>query len=169
LYHQGLEPLQERVLYFDSDSVIYTKLNSTSSEEKDLQVGNYLGDFTNELDPDDYITKFIASAPKSYGYITKLGKTNMKVKGFTLSFRNKNILNFEKMKDMIIKYVDNFDPTDKAELTDDFNIQRTKKRKLQSRVLRKDFSINYDKRQIRIPEKDFNNQVISIVSQPWGF
>jgi hypothetical protein len=100
----------------------------------------------------------------------------MKVKGFTLSFRNKNILGFEKMKDMIIKYVDNFDPTDKAELTDDFNVLRNKKRKLQSRVLRKDFSINYDKRQIRIPEKDFIQtqngfefKIVSIVSQPWGF
>jgi hypothetical protein len=84
----------------------------------------------------------------------------MNVKGFTLSFRNKNILSFEKMKCMIIKYVD-------------FNIQRTKKRKLQSRVLRKDFSINYDKRQIRIPVKvyDFNaeEKIVSIVSQLWGF
>jgi hypothetical protein len=68
LYNEGLEPLQERVLYFDTDSVIYTKsMNSVSSNEKDLQVGNYLGDFTNELEPDDYITKFAASAPKSYG------------------------------------------------------------------------------------------------------
>jgi hypothetical protein len=179
LYNDRLEPLQERVLYFDTDSVIYTKKKlmglPDEKEEIDLPVGKYLGDFTNELKPKgDYITKFVASAPKSYGYITKSGKTSMKVKGFTLSFRNKNILGFEKMKDMIIKYVDNFDPKDKAELTDDFNILRTKKRKLQSRVLRKDFSINYDKRQIRKPVKvqtqnDFEFKIVSIVSQPWGF
>jgi hypothetical protein len=138
-------------------------------EEIDLPVGNYLGNFKNEL-KDDSITKFVASAPKSYGYITKEGKTSMKVKGFTLSFRNKNLLGFEKMKEMVINYIDDDDNfEDKVELTDDFNVQRNKKRKLESRVLRKDFSINYDKRQLRKPVRDNEGKIVSIISQPWGF
>jgi len=48
-----IEPLGERALYFDTDSV---------------PIGNYMGDMTNELKdygPDSYITEFVSLGPKN--------------------------------------------------------------------------------------------------------
>ena len=42
-------------------------------------LGDYLGDLTNELDDDVYITTFVSGGPKNYAYQTKNGKTTCKV------------------------------------------------------------------------------------------
>ena len=55
-----LEQLQQRVLYFDTDSVIYT----AKPDQPDIPLGDYLGDMTNELDDDDFITEFTSAGPK---------------------------------------------------------------------------------------------------------
>ena len=62
--YDALDTLKERVLYFDTDSVIYTKKPAESS----IPTGNYLGEFTNELDEGDHITEFGAAGPKNYAY-----------------------------------------------------------------------------------------------------
>lgn len=49
-----LNKLKKDVLYFDTDSIIYST-NGTN----DPQLGNYLGDFTDELDG-EVITKFVS-------------------------------------------------------------------------------------------------------------
>ena len=51
-----LDLLQERVLYYDTDSVIYVH----EPGKPDPPLGDYLGDLTDELDPGDYITTFIS-------------------------------------------------------------------------------------------------------------
>ena len=51
-----LELLQQRVLYFDTDSIIYT----SKPGEWNPPLGDYLGELTNELDDDDYITTFVS-------------------------------------------------------------------------------------------------------------
>ena len=88
-----LECLQTRVLYFDTDSIIFT------SEPDDWMpaLGDYLGELTNELDDNDYITTFVSGGPKNYAYQTKNGKTTCKVRGFTLNFRGSQKLNFSTM------------------------------------------------------------------------
>ena len=80
--YEALDVLQEQVLYYDTDSVIY-KWKPNGPE---LPLGQYLGQFTNELDePNDYITEFISGGAKNYAYRTKQGKTDCKVRGFTLN------------------------------------------------------------------------------------
>ena len=74
-----LDLLQERVLYYDTDSVIY--VHKTGKPE--LPLGNYLGELTDELNG-DYITTFISGGPKNYAYCTKNGKTDTKIRGITL-------------------------------------------------------------------------------------
>ena len=49
--YEALDQLQERVLYFDTDSVIFKGLPG----EKPLPLGDYLGDFKNELNEGDTI------------------------------------------------------------------------------------------------------------------
>ena len=67
LYEQ-LHKLNERVLYFDTDTVIF----KTSGEEKP-ELGEYLGDFKNELNESDTIIEFASRGPKNYGYQTRQG------------------------------------------------------------------------------------------------
>lgn len=52
LYQEGLEPTQ--VLYFDTDSIIYSR----HPRQPSLSLGDYLGDFTDELKNGDHIIEF---------------------------------------------------------------------------------------------------------------
>ena len=89
-----LERLQMRTLYFDTDSVIFT----SRAGEWVPPLGDYLGELTNELDDEDYITTFVSGGPKNYAYQTKNGKTICKVRGFTLNYRGSQKLNFSSMR-----------------------------------------------------------------------
>lgn len=84
------EQLQQRVLYFDTDLVIYTLQPS----EPDIPLGDYLGDMTDELEGDNHIVDFTSAGPKNYGYQTKNGKVCCKVCGFTLNVRGSQQLNY---------------------------------------------------------------------------
>ncbi len=70
-----LEKLGDRVLYYDTDSVIY--LDRPTDYYKP-PLGDYLGDMTDELDG-DHIIEFASGGPKAYGFITPKGKTMIKV------------------------------------------------------------------------------------------
>lgn len=78
--YQALEVLGDRVLYMDTDSVIYV----AKDDEQPLKRGPFLGDLTSELDGDDYITEFYSTGPKCYTYVTKKGKRETKLKGFSI-------------------------------------------------------------------------------------
>ncbi len=67
--YSELNRLQDCVLYFDTDSIIYiTRENDTNEPE----TGVYLGEFTNELDADEYITEFVCAGLKNYAFKTKV-------------------------------------------------------------------------------------------------
>ena len=97
-----LEKLQQRVLYFDTDSVLYT----VKPHEKTLPLGNYLGELTNEI-PVGYIGEFVSSGPKIYAFKVvnrKGGNYNVvKCKGFSLSARTCKKINFNSIKNMVLK------------------------------------------------------------------
>ena len=69
-----LELLQKQVLYFDTDSVIY----SWTPGQPRVPLGDYLGEMTDELEGDT-ILKFVSGGPKNYGYKTVSGKVCCKV------------------------------------------------------------------------------------------
>ena len=99
--YNALDILQKRVLYMDTDSVIYTQ----KPTESIIPTGNYQGEFTNELEDGDHITEFIAAGPKNYAYITKNGKQCCKVRGFTLNERGQKILHFTSIKDLVLNEI----------------------------------------------------------------
>ena len=92
--YAALEQLQERVLYYDTDSVIF--LQDEGQPNPDL--GNYLGDFTSELSKDEYIEEFVSGGPKNYGYTTNQGHVECKVRGFRLNSEGKTQLNYDVMR-----------------------------------------------------------------------
>ena len=90
--YEGIKQLQpKQVLYFDTDSLIY----HWKPGQPELPLGNYLGEFTNELEPGDHILEFAAAGPKNYAYKTHMGKTECKVRGFSLNSRGQQQLNFD--------------------------------------------------------------------------
>ena len=56
-----LERLQTRVLYFDTDPVIFT----SQPNEWMPPLGDYLGELTSEFDDDDHITTFVSGGQKT--------------------------------------------------------------------------------------------------------
>lgn len=103
LYREGLSKLEpEQTLYFDTDSIIC----KCKEGERELPLGDCLGEFTNELDdPEDHIVEFASAGPKNYGYRTAQGKVCCKVRGFSLNARGSEQLNFETLKENVINEV----------------------------------------------------------------
>ena len=99
--YSALETLQERVLYYDTDSVIY----KWRPGQVEIPLGVFLGDFTDETDGDPII-EFASGGAKNYGYETRGGKVECKVRGFSLNYRNKLLLNFYALRDNILKELD---------------------------------------------------------------
>ena len=91
--YEALELLGECVLYYDTDCVIYLE----EEGQPNPVLGNYLGEFTSELD-DDTIEEFVSGSPKNYGYQTKNGHVECKVRGFRLNSEGKTQLNYDVMR-----------------------------------------------------------------------
>ena len=72
--YAALDMLQKRVLYTDTNSVIFSSL----PHEINPPLDDFLGDFKDELGEDDFITEFASRGPKNYGYFTKKEKKNAK-------------------------------------------------------------------------------------------
>ena len=94
------------MLYYDTDSVIY----KWRSGQVEIPLGVFLGDFTDEVEGDPII-EFASGGAKNYGYETRGGKVECKVRGFSLNCRNKLLLNFYAVRDNILQELE--DPQDK--------------------------------------------------------
>ena len=95
--YEALGVLQEQVGYYDTDSVNYR----WKAGQPSIPIGVFLGEMTDELEG-DVIIEFVSGGAKKYGYITRSGKTECKVRGFTLNVRGKEVLNFNTMKANIL-------------------------------------------------------------------
>jgi len=98
--YEYLENLQHQVLYFDTDSVVY----SHQPGQPDITPGNYLEEMTDELEGDHTVeftsvhtVEFTLLGSKNYGYITNAEKKCCKVRGFTLNVQGSRQLNYDVM------------------------------------------------------------------------
>ena len=148
--YSALDVLTERVLYYDTDYVIY---RCKPGEEK-LPLGRFLGEFTDELRGDP-IVEFVSGGVKNYGHLTRSGKTECKVHRFSLNYAALQKLNYQTMKDNILQELD--DPQEKRRdinITIDDYFERheaTKKIKLTTRV--KKYGLVFDKQVIVRPTR----------------
>ncbi|XP_071151541.1 uncharacterized protein [Mytilus edulis] len=151
-----LEQLGQRVLYADTDSIVFT----VKEGEWEPSLGDYLGDLTDEV-PENKITHFVTGGPKNYAY--KLHKpddrgnqTICKVRGVTLNYKNALSINFETVREMVT----NGSQDDKITVWDENKITRDKQntRIITSRES-KDYKIVFDKRVIT--EK--------FITKPYGY
>lgn len=143
--YSELEKLESQVLYYDTDSVIY----SWREGQTKIPTGVFLGDMTDELGG-DIITEFGSAGPKSYCYTTQGGKSECKNKGTKSSFEINQILNCQSMMNHI-----------KRELTDTQQQRRLMEISIKNHFVRdntqktvslinliKIFGVNWDKRVI---------------------
>ena len=145
-----LDTLQQQVLYYDTDSVIY----KWSPGQSKIATGDFLGDMTDELEG-DVIDEFVSGGAKNYGYKTRGGKYECKVRGFTLNVRGSQVLNYQTMKANILAELD--DPADERRLipvTNPNHFKRdntAKSIKLVEQV--KKYGLVFDKRVIDVATK----------------
>ena len=92
-----MHTVKQQVLYYDTDSVIYR----WSPGQPIIPIGDYLGEMTDELEG-DVTVEFVSRGAKNYGYRTRNGKVECKVRGFTLNHRGAAGLNFDTMKRNIL-------------------------------------------------------------------
>jgi len=96
--YEELFKIGDRILYFDTDSIIF--ISTPNCYEPEL--ADYLGKFTNEIKENNFIMEFVSAGPKNYGYKLNNGKTSCKIKGFSVNFIASESLNFESMKDIVL-------------------------------------------------------------------
>lgn len=92
-----IEKLDDRVLYFDTDSVIYIERLGQWCPP----CGSFLGELKSELNQDDSIIEFASAGPKNYAYKTKKGESVVKVRGITLTHEIESLVNIETIKKII--------------------------------------------------------------------
>ena len=98
--YKELYKLGERVLYCDTDSIIY----EYDKELYNTDEGNSLGEW--ELEDDGNIKEFVGLAPKTYGYITLNNKVNCKCKGISLNYGNIEHFNYDSLKKLVLGETD---------------------------------------------------------------
>jgi len=164
-----LEQLGDRVLYFDTDSVIYV----TRPGETELPIGEFMGELTDELSefgPNATISEFVAAGPKNYSYkVTDIDGNVIggccKVKGLTLNAHNSSLVNFEKMKELVMNKAlkdiegEAVPESDQCVVLSEKRITRTKDHTVVTQTQQKTWRVVYDKRQIQ-PD---------LSTLPWGY
>ena len=142
LFHE-LEQLGDRVLYYDTDSIVYVE-RANAPDEYRPSLGDYLGELTDEVDGHN-ILSFVSGGPKNYAYKLDNGKTVCKVKGITLNYNNSQIINYDVMRYMVT----NIGNDDAASVSTKNQYQITrdiKHQRIMTKSFEKQYKVVYDKR-----------------------
>ena len=88
-------------MIFLKDSCIFTHKEG----EYEPVLGDYLGEFTNEIDKKkgSYIREIVASAPKAIAYVYDTGVSHAICKGIAINNVAKLKINFESMKEIVLE------------------------------------------------------------------
>ena len=150
MLYNKLDYLNEKVSYFDTDSIIYV-----DDGTKNVKTGDMLGNMTDELSGKG-ITNFVSTEPKSYNF--KYGDDDEKSasKGFTLNHENSGILNHNSISKIVRKQIRELTIVNKNKIT-------RKNREIVNEYCEKVFKLRYDKRVIK--QADENH----IDTLPYGY
>ena len=136
MLYDKLDYLNEKVLYFDTDSIIYADDNT-----KNIKTGDMLGDMTDEISGKG-ISSFVSTGPKSYSFKYGNGEQKSAIKGFTLNHENNNLLNHDSLSKIVKKQIR------KITIVNE-NVITRKNREIVNKYCEKIFKFGYDKRVIK--------------------
>ena len=160
--------LKHRVLYFDTDSVIFS-YKKGSSEFCPI-INSNLGGMTDELSCNEvgcskanvcsghYIKEMTNLGPKNYGYKLNTSEVFVKARGFTLDHRASLILTFEVMKQKLMAWINN-EKSDDVIIQKDSILRDKWKVLVFNKLVSKRYSMVFNKR------KALKN----LTSVPWGY
>ena len=149
-----MQRLGDRVLYHDTDSIIF----SVKEGEYSPPLGSYLGQLTDELTCKElgcrrtycsghWIEEFVSCGPKNYSFRVNSGEVVCKVRGFSLNYKSSLILNFNSMKEALVGWKKN---KPKELITVKTELCRSKNnREVFNRVIAKHYGVVYDKRVVK--------------------
>ena len=149
-----MQRLGDRVLYHDTDSIIY----SVKEGEYNPPLGSYLGQLTDELSCKElgcskenctghWIEEFVSCGPKNYSFRVNTGEVVCKVRGFSLNYKSSLILNFNSMKEALLGWKMK---KPKELITVKTELCRSKnERTVFNRVIAKHYGVVYDKRIVK--------------------
>ena len=145
--------LGRRVLYHDTDSVIFTYFPLEWKPTTD----QYLGDLTDELSCKElgcggcvkghWITDFISCGPKNYAFKTNTGEVVCKVRGFSLNYNASQTINLESMKESLIAWKNNKEGPDLVTVKS-MILRKKLNAVIYSSKMEKKYSVVYNKRAI---------------------
>jgi hypothetical protein len=133
-----LDQLQERVLYYDTDSVIFVD----KPDEPEPSLGPYLGQLTNEL-KEGHITTFISGGPLNCCYKTSTNKVETKIRGITLNCTAMQKVNFDVIRSLVYLHA-KCNVTGQVTVDIPLKITRnTRTKNNETKRMRKDYRIVY--------------------------
>jgi len=105
LLNRYVDRMRENAIYCHTDSVIYIQ---PRDEPALIETGDKFGDMTSELRPSEFIFEFLSVRSKNYAYRVMTGGTDekklvCKVRGITLNYNASKLVNFEHIKDTILR------------------------------------------------------------------
>ena len=116
----------------------------------DNRLGYFKDEITDEYGPGKYITEFVSGGPKYYAYKVNDGSIKSKIKARDSSFNSLQKLNFDTVKDFILKSV--FEGKTDNQIKYDhlqFKINKYDK-SITIEPVKKSYNFTYDKRKIII-------------------
>ena len=161
-----MRKLDNRVLYYDTDSIIF----SAKDDEYIPPLREYLGHLTNELICKDFackiteckghwIEEFISCGQKNYTFRLNTGEIVCKVRGFCLNHRHRSslIINFQTMKKALFAWMKK-EPVELVTVKTEL-VRNKYDPKIVNRTVSKKYSVVYDKRKV-LPD---------LTTLPFGF
>jgi len=165
LYNKLLEPLGDRVCYYDTDSCIFAH-NDVDEIKEIVPLGKFLGDVTNELGNDkysyndEYIIEYASGGPKNYGFLTNKEKKVAKIKGHTLkAVKTVKVLNFERIKNTVLGKSGTVS-------VETMNFVRNKSFEIKTEPSMKMYQLRYNKRKVMVRDGGDDGPTC-IDTRPW--
>ena len=138
MLYEKLDYLNEKVLYFDTDSIIYIEPKNSNL----IETGDMLGDLTDELDGESINNIFVSGGPKNYSFIYGNNKQKCVIKGFSLNHENSQILNHANMIKIVTKEIKDLILVNENKIT-------RQNKQIVNKYDEKVYSFGYDKRCIK--------------------
>ncbi|EGT43869.1 hypothetical protein CAEBREN_07775 [Caenorhabditis brenneri] len=138
----------ERIIYTDTDSIVYFTLDGEENPLAD-RIGSFFGQLTDEISGE--MEQFVTIGPKTYSYVEKLegGKTKIvrKGKGITINSTVDKQFTFGLLKKMVDEVLETRTERTIAEF-EQFTMTRNKNHQVFAQNFKKQFRFTFNKRKI---------------------